>query len=93
MDLSGKCQLSLVDEIVTQQSAMMAWKAINSTGHPLSKLMEPMDPRTRRAKQNHRKSASNHVIAASNFCMCWNASKELRNSKNLREQSGQPTIW
>ena len=80
-DLAARANLPTLNEIITKQAAISAWRSQN--GGPLNDTLVPYDERTRGASQNRMRPVSTRCIASTNLAHAWNSSEELRNAKTL----------
>ena len=80
-DLADRAGLPTVNEIVTQQSAVMAWRACNSD--TLKDVLIGYDDRTRGATGDLKKAASKRCQPAENMCTIWNSNEALRKAESL----------
>ena len=81
-DLMAKSGLPTVNQLVVQQSAVAAWRALRG-GSPLSGLFSSFDSRTRGATKELVKATSSTCVAVSNMAQVWNAFPELREASSL----------
>ena len=81
-DLMAKSGLPTVNQLVVQQSAVAAWRALRG-GSPLSGLFSSFDSRTRGATQELVKATASTCVAVSNMAQVWNAFPELREASSL----------
>ena len=82
-DLADRAGLPTLNQIVTKQAAISAWRSQN--GGPLNDILEPCDSRTRGNTQDWRRPTSTRCVAANNMSLVWNASPQLREAKTLTE--------
>ena len=82
-DLADRAGLPTLNQIVTKQAAISAWRSQN--GGPLDDILEPYDNRTRGSTQDWRRPTSTRCVAANNMSLVWNASPQLREAKTLTE--------
>ena len=80
-DLADRAGLPTVNEIVTRQSAVMAWRACNSD--TLKDVLIGYDDRTRGATGDLKKAASKRCQPAVNMCTVWNSNEALRKAESL----------
>ena len=84
--LAEKAKLPTINEIVTKQAAMAAWKSLNGAdGSSLASLLEPQDSRTRGGIAGLVNPTSARCIAVTNMANVWNASEALRSAKTIAE--------
>ena len=84
--LAEKAKLPTINEIVTKQAAMAAWKSLNGAdGSSLAGLLEPQDSRTRGGISGLVNPTSVRCIAVTNMAKVWNASEALRSAKTIAE--------
>ena len=76
-DLATRAGIPTLNELVTHQAAINAWKAVRTTS-PLSAVLTAPDPRTRGGANNLRNPVTTNSVAAVNLAKTWNASSELR---------------
>ncbi|QQP40666.1 Uncharacterized protein FKW44_014791, partial [Caligus rogercresseyi] len=84
-DLLDRCGLPTVNEVVTSQSAMAAWKVSNDPTFPLAELLVGHDERTRGAALNLKKASTSRSVAAKNMADAWSSSPDLRDAQTLVE--------
>ena len=82
-DLADRAALPTLNEIVTRQAAIAAWKSVK--GGALHDLLQLYDDRTRGHLRNLRRPLSHRCIAASNMADVWNASEHLRSATTLTQ--------
>ena len=82
-DLAARANLPTLNEIITKQAAISAWRSQN--GGPLHDILMPYDERTRGSSENRIRPVSTRCVASRNLAHTWNASEELRNAKTLSE--------
>ena len=82
-DLADRAGLPTLNQIVTKQAAISAWRSQN--GGPLNDILEPCDSRTRGNTQDWRRHTSTRCVAGNNMSLVWNASPQLREAKTLTE--------
>ena len=80
-DLAARAKLPTLNEIVTKQSAISAWRSQN--GGPLDDILVPYDERTRGASLKWKRPVSTRCVAARNLSLTWNSSEELRSAQTL----------
>jgi len=84
-DLLDRAGIPSLNEIVFRQSAISAWRAVNSSQSPLQSILKPLDDRTRGGTNGHKKPVSHRCVAASNMTTVWNKFEELRRATSLHE--------
>ena len=82
-DLAARAKLPTLNEVVTKQSAINAWRSQN--GGPLDDILAPYDERTRGASLKWIKPLSTRCVAARNITLTWNSSEELRSAQSLSQ--------
>ena len=87
--ISDRTGIPSINELVTVQSAIMAWKLHNEPGHPLRDLLVPFDGRTRGAATELKKPVTTRSVAAMNLADAWNASATLRSARTLADAKRQ----
>ena len=80
-DLAARAKLPTLNEVVTKQSAISAWRSQN--GGPLDDILVPFDERTRGASLKWKRPVSTRCVAARNLSLTWNASEELRSAQTI----------
>ena len=80
-DLAARAKLPTLNEVVTKQSAISAWRSQN--GGLLDDILVPYDERTRGASLKWKWSVSTRCVAARNLALTWNSSDELRSAQTL----------
>ena len=80
-DLAARAKLPTLNEVVTKQSAISAWRSQN--GGLLDDILVPYDERTRGASLKWKRSVSTRCVAARNLALMWNSSDELRSAQTL----------
>ena len=80
-DLAARAKLPTLNEVVTKQSAISAWRSQN--GGPLNDILVPYDERTRGASLKWKRPVSTRCVAARNLTMTWNSSEELRSAQTI----------
>ena len=80
-DLAARAKLPTLNEVVTKQSAISAWRSQN--GGPLNDILVPYDERTRGASLKWKRPVSTRCVAARNLTLTWNSSEELRSAQTL----------
>ena len=82
-DLAARAKLPTLNEVVTKQSAISAWRSQN--GGPLDDILAPYDERTRGASLKWKRPVSTRCVAARNLTLTWNSSEELRSAQTLNQ--------
>ena len=80
-DLAARAKLPTLNEVVTKQSAISAWRSQN--GGPLDDILVAYDERTRGASLKWKRPVSARCVAARNLTLTWNSSEELRSAQTL----------